>query len=89
MPQITNVVVTNLNTGVTWTTGQQATVIPARVLCNAVGTNQPPVGFVNNPHHTFSITGRIMPSGEHYSTPAGGLHADPGHSEPPHVYAFA
>ena len=54
MPQLDNVSVMNINTGVTWVTGQQATapnpaIVPYNVYVNASTANQPPVGFLNNP----------------------------------------
>ena len=65
MPQLDNISVMNINTGVTWVTGQQATapdpaIIPYNVYVNASTANQPPVGFLNNPLHQFVVQGRYL-----------------------------
>lgn len=93
MPQIDQVNVTNINSGVTWVTGQQATApnIPLplhySVYVNAVATNQPPVGFLNNPAHQFVVQGRYLASGQAFVS--GLLTINPGQSDPPLVYVFS
>jgi hypothetical protein len=92
MPQIDQVNVTNINSGVTWVTGQQATApnlpLPPvyTVYVNAVTTNQPPVGFLNNPAHQFVIQGRYLAAGQAFVS--GLLTINPGLSDPPLVYVF-
>jgi hypothetical protein len=92
MPQINNVSVTNNNTGVTWVTGQQATApdpanLPYNVYVNASTANQPPVGFLNNPLHQFTVQGNYIASGQAFVSaplmPNGVL------SDPPLVYVFS
>lgn len=86
MPQINNVVVTNTNTGVAWTTHNQATVFAAWVACNADAAHQPPVGFLNNPGHNFVITGNNVASGAAYNS--GNMQPYAANTEPPDIYAF-
>lgn len=93
MPQIDQVSVTNINLNVTWVTGQQATApnVPLpplyTVYVNAVPTNQPPVGFLNNPAHQFVVQGRYLASGQAFVS--GLLTPNNGRSDPPLVYAFS
>ena len=93
MPQIDNVSVTNNNTGVTWVTGEQATapdqgaIPPYNVYVNASEDNQPPVGFLNNPAHLFTVQGHYLASGQLFvSAP---LMPNGGMSDPPLVYVFS
>lgn len=81
----------NNNTGVTWVTGEQATapdpaIPPYNVYVNASLANQPPVGFLNNPAHQFTVQGDYIATGQHFMsvplTPNAGL------SDPPLVYVF-
>jgi len=93
MPQIGNVSVTNINTGVTWVTGQQATApnfpppVHYNVYVNATTANQPPTGFLNNPAHQFVVQGHYLASGQAFVsallTPNGGM------SDPPLVFVFS
>jgi hypothetical protein len=92
MPQLDNVSVTNNNTAVTWVTGQQATapdpaILPYDVYVNASKDNQPPVGFLNNPLHQFTVQGNYIPSGQAFMSAP--LMPNSGLSDPPLVYVFS
>ncbi len=93
MPEIGFVTVTNINSGVIWTTGQQATApglpLPRayNVLVTAVPADQPPVGFLNNPAHQFVVQGRYLADGQLFVS--GLLTVNPGLSDPPAVYVFS
>jgi hypothetical protein len=86
MPNLTDVNVTNHTTNVQWAP-VGATAAAAWVICNADAANQPPVGFMNNPAHQFTITGRVQYTREPFNR--AGLSPDPGRTEAPHSYAFA
>jgi hypothetical protein len=93
MPAINNVSVTNVQTGVTWVTGQYGTApnlplpVMYNVYVNATAANQPPVGFLNNPAHDFVVQGQYVATGQGFVS--GLLNPNGGMSDPPLVFVFS
>src|SRR5687768_14745226 len=87
MPMINGVTVTNTNTGATWNTQGMATVQNnGQIFVNGAQNDQPPVGFLNNPQHNFTIAGNRADTGAAYNS--GNVHPDGPNSEPPLIFAF-